>query len=65
MLTLRNPSRAAGLAGREGTPVEIVRRLGPDQVDEEVGPMYVVRLPSGLLLHVFADELDPRPTKEE
>lgn len=39
-------------------PVTVVRQLTiPDEVDEEVGPMYECATPLGSLFHVFEDEL--------
>lgn len=48
------------LMAEEGTPVEVLRRLGPDEADEEVGPMYRVRTLDGpeREFDVFADELN-------
>jgi hypothetical protein len=42
-----------------GQRATIIRPLGPDEADEEVGPMYRVVFPDGSRGDVFADELKP------
>lgn len=44
---------------RERGPVEVevLRKLGSDECDAEVGDMYAVRLPDGSVEHAFSDEL--------
>lgn len=44
-----------------GQTCTIVRELGADERDEEVGPMYFARFEDGAELCVNYDELDPRP----
>lgn len=39
----------------------IVRELGDDERDEEVGPMFEARFDDGAELVVLYDELTPRP----
>lgn len=42
-----------------GQEVIVVRRLGSDEADAEVGPMYRVRASDGWEGSAFADELQP------
>lgn len=35
----------------------ILSQMGPDEVDDEVGPMYKVRLPDGTIEDAFHSEL--------
>lgn len=44
-----------------GQQCTIVREMGDDERDEEVGPMYVTRFADGVELTVLYDELTPRP----
>lgn len=44
-----------------GQRCTIVRELGDDDRDEEVGPMYLVKFNDGTELLVMYDELTPRP----
>ncbi|UTC28489.1 hypothetical protein GURKE_04870 [Brevundimonas phage vB_BpoS-Gurke] len=52
-------STASDATVAPGTRVEIVRPLGDDECDPEVGVMYRVRLPGGEEEDAFADELTP------
>ncbi|USN15599.1 hypothetical protein KIKIMORA_04810 [Brevundimonas phage vB_BpoS-Kikimora] len=52
-------STASDATVAPGTRVEIVRPLGDDECDPEVGAMYRVRLPGGEEEDAFADELTP------
>jgi hypothetical protein len=47
--------------GPASCEVEVLRQLGPDEVDEEVGAMFKVRLPDGSTYDAFVDELSPAP----
>jgi hypothetical protein len=42
-----------------GQTCEVVRELGDDERDPEVGPMYVVRFADGMELTACGDELTP------
>lgn len=44
-------------AKQKSVQVNVLRKLGEDEVDEEVGDMYEVSLPDGSRQHAFADEL--------
>jgi len=37
--------------------VQVIRRLGPDECDAEVGPMYEIIRADGQTRHAFRDEL--------
>lgn len=45
------------LSERSGSTVTLVRELGSDERDAEVGRMFEVQFPDGLKAHVFEDEL--------
>lgn len=57
-------SNDAELWHRTDQPVTVLRQLGPDEADEEVGPMYHVRFADGFEGDVFEDELIPPPMLE-
>ena len=50
-------STDAELWHRTRQPVTVIRQLGPDEVDEEIGRMYHVRFQDGFEGDVFEDEL--------
>lgn len=50
-------SHDADISAYDGAECEVLSKLGPDLVDEEVGDMFNVRFADGHELHVFADEL--------
>lgn len=45
------------LHARSGQPCVILRPLGPDEADEEVGPMFRIRFEDGYEASAFAEEL--------
>lgn len=57
-------SNDAELWHRTRQQVTVLRRLGLDEADEEVGPMYRVRFQDGFEGDVFEDELSPPPALE-
>lgn len=65
---LSEAQRYIGADGRPGDPIisryhmhtaEVVRPLGSDEADEEVGPMFLVRFDDGHEAEAFEDELEP------
>ena len=46
-----------------GQACEVVRLLDCSEVDDEVGPMYLVRFGDVYEGEAFEDELDPRPDR--
>lgn len=56
------PPAYPGHVAHSGQPCEIVRELGDDERDEEVGPMFMARFADGVELLVLHDELMPHPS---
>ena len=56
--TFHSSAQDPDIAKYDGMACEVLSKLGPDQVDEEVGDMFNVRFDDGHELHVFADELE-------
>ena len=47
------------LVGRDGSTVDIIGKLSPDEYDEcETGPMYKVRFADGFVTDAFMDEIE-------